>query len=240
MGDEKSDLASQCMAFCQALASKGQILSFTLKVGSAFSLDTRGNGTSSLTKKRKSPSTRRRNARRRAEFLAKKRGPPENESSAEKNQHLKRWLALWRQKSSSVTNVTKTSNLKTAWRYTSEKHTIEWTLILQHLKLRETSWEAQRASLPPPSWTPQGRSLLSSRKLWLGIRVPPLCQSTNAPLTCAVGFDAQKKPKNRRGIGNKCRSSSTGRATTPRPTGGPRTPHSVNKVQTCMTSYELF
>ena len=79
MGEDNSNLASQCMAFCQALASKGQIFSFTLKVGSsfAFSLDTRGNGTSSLTKKRKSPSTRRRNARRRAEFLAKKRGPPE-------------------------------------------------------------------------------------------------------------------------------------------------------------------
>ena len=87
MGEDNSNLASQCMAFCQALASKGQIFSFTLKVGSsfAFSLDTRGNGTSSLTKKRKSPSTRRRNARRRAEFLAKKRGPPENESSAEKS-----------------------------------------------------------------------------------------------------------------------------------------------------------
>ena len=87
MGEDNSNLASQCMAFCQALASKGQIFSFTLKVGSsfAFSLDTRGNGTSSLTKKRKSPSTRRRNARRRAEFLAKKRGPPESESSTEKS-----------------------------------------------------------------------------------------------------------------------------------------------------------
>ena len=86
MGEDNSNLASQCMAFCQVLASKGQIVSITLKVGSsfAFSLDTRGNGTSSLTKKRKSPSTRRRNARRRAEFLAKKRGPPESESSAGK------------------------------------------------------------------------------------------------------------------------------------------------------------
>ena len=56
MGEDKSNLASQCMAFCQALASKGQIFSFTLKLGSsfAFSLDTRGKGTSSLTKKRKS------------------------------------------------------------------------------------------------------------------------------------------------------------------------------------------
>ena len=115
MGEDKSNLASQCMAFCQALASKGQIFSFTLKLGSsfAFSLDTRGNGTSSLTKKRKSPSTQRRNARRRAEFLAKKRGPPENESSAEKTTP-ERWLALRRQKSSSVTNVRKTSKLKTA------------------------------------------------------------------------------------------------------------------------------
>ena len=86
MGEDNSNLASQCMAFCQALASKGQIFSFTLKVGSsfAFSLDTRENGSSTLSKKRKSPSTRRRNARRRAEFLAKKRGPPESESSAGK------------------------------------------------------------------------------------------------------------------------------------------------------------
>ena len=86
MGEDKSNLASQCMAFCQALASKGQIFSFTLNVGSsfAFSLDTRENGSSTLSKKRKSPSTRRRNARRRAEFLAKKRGPPESESSAGK------------------------------------------------------------------------------------------------------------------------------------------------------------
>ena len=54
MGDEKSDLASQCMAFCQALASKGQIFSFTLNVGSsfAFSLDTRENGSSTLSKTR--------------------------------------------------------------------------------------------------------------------------------------------------------------------------------------------
>ena len=91
MGEDNSNLASQCMAFCQALASKGQTFSFALNVGSSFtfSLDTRGNGTSSLTKKRKSPSTRRRNARRRAEFLAKKRGPPEK-STPEKVFFLKK------------------------------------------------------------------------------------------------------------------------------------------------------
>ena len=83
MGEENSNLATQCMAFCQALASKGRTFSFAINVGSSFtfSLDTRGNVSSTLSKKRKSPSTQRR--KRRAEFLAKKRGPlPEIESSS--------------------------------------------------------------------------------------------------------------------------------------------------------------
>ena len=87
MGEENSDLATQCMAFCQALASKGQTFSFTLNVGPSFtfSLDTMGNGSTTLSKKRKTPSTQRRNSRRRAEFLAKKHGsPPEREPSVEK------------------------------------------------------------------------------------------------------------------------------------------------------------
>ena len=87
MSEDNSDLASQCMVFCQALASKGQTFSFSLNVGPSFtfSLDTRGNGSTTLSKKRKTPSTQRRNSRRRAEFLAKKHGPPpETEPSVEK------------------------------------------------------------------------------------------------------------------------------------------------------------
>ena len=70
-----STLASQCMAFCQALASQGKSFSFTLKIDSnfCFSLDTReSNVKATLVKKRTSPSTQRRNARRREEFLKKK------------------------------------------------------------------------------------------------------------------------------------------------------------------------
>ena len=70
-----SSLASQCMAFCQALASQGKDFSFSLTINStfSFSLDTRENIVkSTLAKKRSSPSTQRRNARRRAEFLQKK------------------------------------------------------------------------------------------------------------------------------------------------------------------------
>ena len=74
MKTEDSDLASQCMAFCQALATKGQTFNFNLNIGSSFSfsLDTRAHGTLSLVKKKMSPSTVRRNARRRKEFLDKK------------------------------------------------------------------------------------------------------------------------------------------------------------------------
>ena len=86
MNEDNSDLASQCMAFCQALASKVQTFSFALNVGSSFSfsLDTRGDGSSTRSKKRKSPSALRRNARRRAEFLQKNSVPSTERKSSEK------------------------------------------------------------------------------------------------------------------------------------------------------------
>ena len=76
---EDSSLASQCLAFCQALASQGKAFSFSIKIDStfSFSLDTRESSSSApLTRKKLSPSTQRRNARRRAEFLKKKQNPP--------------------------------------------------------------------------------------------------------------------------------------------------------------------
>ena len=76
MCGEGSSLASQCLAFCQALASQGQAFNFSLKIGSNFSfyLDNRGVNpvTPSVTRKKTSPSAKRRNARRRAQFLNKK------------------------------------------------------------------------------------------------------------------------------------------------------------------------
>ena len=70
-----SSLVSQCLAFCQTLANQGKDFSFNLTINSSFSfsLDTRESKVSStLGKKRTSPSTQRRNARRREEFLRKK------------------------------------------------------------------------------------------------------------------------------------------------------------------------
>ena len=70
-----SSLASKCMAFCQALASQGQVFNFSISVGPnfSFSLDTRSKAIkdSTVTKKKASPSTLRRNAKRREEFYKK-------------------------------------------------------------------------------------------------------------------------------------------------------------------------
>ena len=71
-------MASQCMDFCHALASHQKIFTFSLTIGStfSFSLDTRESLTPAAEAvKRKSPSAKRRNARRRAEFLQKKAEP---------------------------------------------------------------------------------------------------------------------------------------------------------------------
>ena len=71
----ESSLASQCLAFCQALANQGKEFSFSLTINStfSFSLDTRKSKmNSTLVKKRSSLSTQRRNARRREDFLKKK------------------------------------------------------------------------------------------------------------------------------------------------------------------------
>ena len=71
----ESSLVSQCLAFCQTLANQGKDFSFNLTINSSFSfsLDTRESKVNpTLGKKRTSPSTQRRNARRREEFLRKK------------------------------------------------------------------------------------------------------------------------------------------------------------------------
>ena len=75
MTEVDSSLASKCMEFCQALASQGQSFKFSKSIGSnfSFSLDTRSKATRSQgAKKMPCPSTLRRNASRREEFLAKK------------------------------------------------------------------------------------------------------------------------------------------------------------------------
>ena len=74
--EDNSALLSQCLDFCQILASKSLAFSFNLTTrdGFSFSLDTNGNDSvaSKGKKKKKTPSTLKRDARRRDEFLKKK------------------------------------------------------------------------------------------------------------------------------------------------------------------------
>ena len=77
VGESDPTLATKCLDFCQALTSQGVAFKFSLTIGPtfSFSLDTRGKAPMSSGTKKKSPSTLRRNARRRKEFLEKKQNP---------------------------------------------------------------------------------------------------------------------------------------------------------------------
>ena len=78
VNNTNSSLNSQCMDFCQTLARQGLEFKFSVTIGSAFtfSLDARAkegrDAPVTNVKKRNSPSTRRRNARRREEYLKRK------------------------------------------------------------------------------------------------------------------------------------------------------------------------
>ena len=71
---EDTSLATKCMDFCHALASQGKKFKFSLSIGSTFtfSLDAKEGRDTLPARTKKSPSTLRRNAKRRQEFLMKK------------------------------------------------------------------------------------------------------------------------------------------------------------------------
>ena len=67
-----STLLSKCLDFCQALCNKAQAFNLS---DITFSMDARSKAASPVTKKKASPSTMRRNARRREEYLQRKKNP---------------------------------------------------------------------------------------------------------------------------------------------------------------------
>ena len=72
-----STLLMKCLDFCQALSSQGQVFNFSVAIGPdfTFSLDTRSKAASPVSKKKASPSTLKRNARRREDYLKRKHNP---------------------------------------------------------------------------------------------------------------------------------------------------------------------
>ena len=81
VGEHDSSLANQCLALCQALERQGRDFKLSLNIGNtfSFSMESRGGAmpvpSPFSSKKRSSPSTVKRNARRRKEFLDKKKMP---------------------------------------------------------------------------------------------------------------------------------------------------------------------
>ena len=71
---EDAFLVAKCLEFCQALSSQGQVFNISISTRSGFSsLDVRSKASPSQSPKKKaSPSTLRRNAKRKEEFLARK------------------------------------------------------------------------------------------------------------------------------------------------------------------------
>ena len=90
VSESNSSLATQCLDFCQALARQGKDFKLSITIGSTFtfSLDTKEGKTTLPTRiqKRKSPSTLKRNAKRREEFLTKKSTSASPVSGLESNQ----------------------------------------------------------------------------------------------------------------------------------------------------------
>ena len=78
VGEENSPLVTKCMDLCLALANQGEAFNSSLSIGSSFSfsLDTRSKEImKNIRTKKPSPSTIRRNAKRRQDFLNKKQDP---------------------------------------------------------------------------------------------------------------------------------------------------------------------
>ena len=78
-------VVSKCLEFSQALASMGQSVSLSIKIGfSSFSLDTRKKTTPPeeiVKKKKPSPSTQRKNLKRKQEFHKMKQAEKEKSDS---------------------------------------------------------------------------------------------------------------------------------------------------------------
>ena len=86
LSQEDAKLASQCLEICQTLAGKSLPFAFCINIGSnfSFSVDTRGKEVEVLAnpkRKKKTPSTLRRDARRREDFLNKKLNAPTAEKT---------------------------------------------------------------------------------------------------------------------------------------------------------------
>ena len=84
LSQEDAKLVSQCLEICQTLAGKSLPFTFSINIGANFSFSSDSSGKEVLAnpkKKKKTPSTLRRDARRREDFLSKKLNAPTAEKT---------------------------------------------------------------------------------------------------------------------------------------------------------------
>ena len=130
-----SSLAKQCLALCLTLASQGRTFSLSLTAGSSFIFSMESKGVAipaEKVKKKSSPSTLRRNARRRDIFLRRKL------ESLVLPVHLHRYLLQKgsREDLSNVISVSKHGLKYHMESFTKQCHQVPQLCILVHLGFR--------------------------------------------------------------------------------------------------------
>ena len=147
VGESDSSLAAKCLDFCQALVGQGLAFNFSLSINATFSLtlDARGKGQAlamqGKTKKRKTPSTLRRNARRRLSFWRKNK-----QILLKMFLSKKQSIRLLNVEVSSVTNAKVLLSLKMVWISTLESPTRRWQI---HQHLAEAEQLCESLCFPP-------------------------------------------------------------------------------------------
>ena len=175
--EDKAALVSQCQDFCQTLASKSPTFTFTLILGYSFSFPLDTGGKEALTlqekKKKKTPSTLRRDARRRSEFLKKKlevsTGDASSQSeSVSEEEAIKEVVEKEVFKCEQCENIFKSENgLKI---YVGKAHKKVNSIPSTPDRLRQQLMGSVSLSAPP-SWTPAGRRTASIQLPWRRRRI---------------------------------------------------------------------
>ena len=89
ISDSNSSLVSKCLDLCQSLVDRGMAFSIQIKIDKdfAFSMDSKESFPVAQSSRKNSPSTLRRNARRKCEFLARKKSHQHENTNLTSNCH---------------------------------------------------------------------------------------------------------------------------------------------------------
>ena len=146
---ENFSLATQCMDFCQQLSSQGVTFTFSLSMGPLyhFSLDTKEKSTPipGVCKIKKSPSTLKRNAKRKKDFLMKKSEPTlETPDDVPSHTTVEKNLATSNTFKDNSDNLEDTSNQKNEFKCENCEYTNQYEKRLQtHIARKHMEYQCE-------------------------------------------------------------------------------------------------